>query len=588
MTRVQRNTLIPLLILTMIMALAAYVRLAPPAFADTTSIQSDDVGWVQENQPTTGHCGSLTNVSNVAGNRQKSSFQFPVNLPAGSTITSATLRIYATTSWGASGTQLTAFDRDVTAADGCTIKWSTADWGGGGAYGAQLGQRVGSIAKNTYVSIPLTTNLSQVATTGRTGIVVTTNVSSGVLKFKTDLGTNKPFLDLTYSVTPTTTTTTTVAPTTTTTPPGDSPCVSALPAPEYGASSDVGPGREPRDTTGTQATTSNYTTVLAAAQPGEEVLLRAGTYGALNVPTGVTVKPYDCEEATSSTFDLHSGSTVAGFTVSSSAQWLDRITGPLTDIEIRNMRLLGATETLRVEGDVDGVTIIGSDIQGGTVNHAILIGVGGQPAPYPRNVLISNNFVAGTATGEDAVQFQASSAPSLVEHLSFGAVGEEFVDVKTPSTVTFQNLLLDNDGPNNNVNLTPGGGCALLTSADTVVLRHSLFQGGQGGCMLEIGGYGEATDPLIEDNQVNDTEVLVRSSDGVIYRNNVQNRGIFALGTTNAGDRPQNLAIGPGNTFNGPGTVKVNSGSTYTCDGNIWTGTWSKEGTLNCTNQPVP
>ena len=61
--------------------------------------------------------------------------------------------------------------------------------------------------------------------------------------------------------------------------------------PEYGAGS-VGPGNEDRDTTGTQATTSNYTTVLAAANSGDEVLLRAGTtYGNLNIPAGVTVKP---------------------------------------------------------------------------------------------------------------------------------------------------------------------------------------------------------------------------------------------------------------------------------------------------------
>jgi hypothetical protein len=157
----------------------------------------------------------------------------------------------------------------------------------------------------------------------------------------------------------------------------------------------VGPGNEDRDTTGTQATTSNYTTVLAAANSGDEVLLRAGTtYGNLNIPAGVTVKPYDCEPVTASSFDLQNGSTIAGFTVSStSAQWLDRIDGrttAITDVEIRNMTLRGGTtEAIRIEDDVDGVLITGSDIDGGQNNHAIKVMDANFTGNFPRNVTIT-------------------------------------------------------------------------------------------------------------------------------------------------------------------------------------------------------
>jgi hypothetical protein len=75
----------------------------------------------------------------------------------------------------------------------------------------------------------------------------------------------------------------------------------------------------------------------------------------------------------------------------------------------------------------------------------------------------------------------------------------------------------------------------------------------------------------------------------VRYTNNAHTRGILGLGTSgDSTDRPRNLLI-TGNAFTGPGTVKVNQpNTTYTCDGNTWTGSWAKEGTLTCTNQPVP
>jgi hypothetical protein len=313
----------------------------------------------------------------------------------------------------------------------------------------------------------------------------------------------------------------------------------------------------------------------------------------------VTVKPYDCEAVTSGAFDLHDGSTVAGFTASAlSSQYVDELAS-VDNATIRNMTIRGGTgDGIRISGDSAGITITGSDVDGGRANHAILVGVTGQSAPYPSTVKILNSKVSKqiaypTSAGEDAVQWQASQGTANeVANLSFGKVGEEFIDVKKPSTVTIHHNDLDNDGPANNVNLTPGGGCALLTSDAAPIFSHNRLWGGQGGCVLEIGGYqseGIWANTIINDNQVTDTEVLLRGSDGVQYTGNVHTRGILGLGTSgDTTDRPRNLTIS-GNAFVGPGTVKVNQpNTTYVCDGNTWTGTWAKEGTLTCTNQPVP
>jgi len=572
-------------------AVALYVV---PAQAATLTITSDDVGWIQQNQPNGTHCGSFTYANGSGTQGRKASFQFPMAaLPAGSTITAATLRVYAASNTNSSAV-LTAYDRNVTAFDGCSITWNNFP-----ALGAQLGVSTAGVNKNQYKSIPLTTNLADIATTGRMAITVTTQVSTD-LKFQSYIGVNPPKLDITYTPAATTTTSST----TTTTIPPSTTCGAVTSPPEYGAGS-VGPGNEDRDTTGTQATTSNYTTVLAAANSGDEVLLRAGTtYGNLNIPAGVTVKPYDCEPVTASSFDLQNGSTIAGFTVSStSAQWLDRIDGrttAITDVEIRNMTLRGGTtEAIRIEDDVDGVLITGSDIDGGQNNHAIKVMDANFTGNFPRNVTITNSTVKKeffASPGEDAVQLEGTSSPVVLSHLSFpGLTGEEFIDVKSPSAgVTINNNLLDSrsgNGSGQGTNWTPGGGCALLTSDMAPLFFHNKVIDD---CFLEVGGYGINTNPVIDQNIIDDTEVVIRSSNGAVLKRNIQTRGILDLGTSNPGDVPTNLVIGGtgvGNTFKGPMTLKVEPASGYSCTGNTWdtsAGSFTQEGTLTCTSNPVP
>ncbi|MDX1408161.1 MAG: chondroitinase-B domain-containing protein, partial [Saprospiraceae bacterium] len=66
--------------------------------------------------------------------------------------------------------------------------------------------------------------------------------------------------------------------------------------------STIGPDNDTPTTVGTQATTSNYQSVIAAANPGDTILLRAGTYSAanINIPAGtagnpITVRNYNGE-----------------------------------------------------------------------------------------------------------------------------------------------------------------------------------------------------------------------------------------------------------------------------------------------------
>ena len=588
------------LVIALLIALGTLGVVVPAMAADAT-VQSDDVGWVHQGQPNTGHCGTNAPVVDTASTDRKTQFQFTTVTPNPSTtnIASAKLRIWVIDTLNDSGLVLTASDRNVSSQDGCQITWN--NWGG---VGNTLGTRTGAVTKGSWVEINLTFNLGDLPENGRTGIVVSSNKST-VLRFQTDIQSHVPELELTYAPAATTTT---VAPTTTTTPSGTCGTVTAPGA--YGAGS-TGPGNEVRDTSGTQATTSTYTSVLSGASSGTEVLLRAGSYGTLTVPSGVIVKPYDCEAVTASGLSMASGSsgqptTVAGITFSTTNQWLQRFDGRTTsqhDFLLRNLKIRqdnsSNTETFRLEDDVDNWTLTGSDLMGAPDNHIIKVMENESELPagdgvMPRNITITNNRIAHTtATGEDGLQIEGSQSV-LAEHLSFGYQGEEMVDVKDPSAgVVFRALDLDNDGTftnadgNQSGDLTPNGGQALITTTLELQLLNSRFAGS--GCFLEVGGYSIETDPVISGNVLSTCEVNIRSSDGVEFKNNAWTGGVLDIGNT--GDVPTNLDLGPGNTFTGPITLKTEAGSGYVCDGNDFVGTGSdfpQEGTLTCTNEAVP
>jgi hypothetical protein len=260
-------------------AVALYVV---PAQAATLTITSDDVGWIQQNQPNGTHCGNYTYANGSGTQGRKASLQFPMSaLPAGSTITAATLRVYAVSNTNPSAV-LTAYDRDVTAFDACSITWNNFP-----PLGAQLGVSAAGVTKNQYKSVPLTTNLASIATTGRTAITVTTQVSSD-LKFQSDILANPPKLDLTYTTGATTTTSST---TTTTAPPTCGGPITITTGGTYsGCYEDTNPNGTPAVTIATtQAVTLDRATVrdagfavFAQATTGTNVTISNSTITALN------------------------------------------------------------------------------------------------------------------------------------------------------------------------------------------------------------------------------------------------------------------------------------------------------------------
>lgn len=360
--------------------------------------------------------------------------------------------------------------------------------------------------------------------------------------------------------------TTTTAPTPPTTDPPPKPSVGG----GFGARA-VGPGQEPRSTTGIVANPSNYRQRIEQARSGDTVLLEGGSYsGGFALPAGVTVKPYDgADVVVSGQIRMGSNSVLAGLSVRGTGQWAIHVDGGSTakqNITIRNNDIEGGSvEAIRVSRNAHGVVITGNDISGGG-NHNIK--VHGEGSGHRPSATISNNRIHDPRR-EDGVQTQ-ENGPVTIDGNTFWGTPENGIDVKEGEKVTITDNLFEGKS------LSEG---ALLVHhhADAVVI-HNKFASGAG-AMLGSKNSGDPSWTFSENVVEGGGITLRRSTRPAIVHENVFVGGFLKLGIS-GGDHPRDARI-TSNYFEGTQLIDrvTSAGDSYVCAGNTLVeveGNWSK------------
>lgn len=395
----------------------------------------------------------------------------------------------------------------------------------------------------------------------------------------------------------TTTTETTVMPTTTT--------INMGYATDYGADAVLGEALEAQTTAGTQATTGTIAAVLAAAVPGDTILLRAGTYAGFTIPAGtsgnpITVKRYADEAVViNSQFTMNSWTVLAGVKAeSTSAQWLTRIgsttSTAVTNATLRNSTIRGGTtEAIRVRQNANNITLSGLDIEGGLTGHALKFHYESSafnPSGTVSNVrLRKRNIATGGifdyVTTEDLIQIEGHNFVTL-DRITFGIMqastsAEDGMDVKT-GLGTSPGFLLTRalfEGPFGGEAMIIQSDNDLNTVRDSKIISDSLSVGASG-----TGDPTATLERLLFTGSGNMIQ-LRKSGDvpprahGVRVIDTTMQGGTFKLGTTTGGDQPHNAEF-TGLNLTGTNII-INAGSTYTCTNSTLNGTTGD--TLTCT-----
>jgi hypothetical protein len=195
--------------------------------------------------------------------------------------------------------------------------------------------------------------------------------------------------------------------------------------PDDFASATYGPANEACETRGVVLDSSDaWKSRIETAGAAETILLSGGTYswsGTLSVPAGVTVKPYDCQDArligTSSqegvgvAVTAASGAVVAGLHIESdSHEKLIELKGSILDVMFRNNRLHGGrNDAIVLQGPLRNVALTGNDINSGPAQpggitsssggHVIYIKEDGS-GNVPDGVSIVANRIRGSYFGD--------------------------------------------------------------------------------------------------------------------------------------------------------------------------------------------
>ena len=226
--------------------------------------------------------------------------------------------------------------------------------------------------------------------------------------------------------------------------------------------------------TGSCAPSGTWQSRIEGAGPGTTILLRDGTYdpsGTLDIPAGMTDFPiviakYN-REAPRITGPVVFGNghvLMEGLTVNAAAEsnyaiLIEKTTSgtPKQNIELKNLDVLGGTiEAIRLRGNVRGIAIRRSLIDGGRNNHTMKVRcqtTGSCGSLIPENITIENNKFSKncafpTAAGEDLLQFEGAGNATVI-HNEFGnnPNGEDCVDWKsqgrTGTTIVFSHNLVD-------------------------------------------------------------------------------------------------------------------------------------------------
>ena len=331
------------------------------------------------------------------------------------------------------------------------------------------------------------------------------------------------------------------------------------PAPDgaYGAG-ETGPSAEECSTNGTRINSAG------AIRSSGTFLLEGGSYGSLSVPSGATVKPYNCQNvAVDGSVRLGDGATLAGVTVQSDSDWVIKIGGQ--DITVRNSTVKGGTiEAIRIYDNARNIKLIGNNLDGGRENHVVKVKAQSSSA-NPDNILIHNNRFTKTYYGgssEDLLQLEGHDHVVVSNNtFSDNPRGEDGFDVKQG----IDGMLVEhNRFEGNNINAE----CLLVQGSYAKnIVSDNMFTNCKG---VSLGAHPEAKSSpwwRFDGNKLRNSMLRMRRSENAEIVNTEMASGTLKLGITSQDDIPRNLKI-TGNTFSG---VKVENRLkySYTCANNV-------------------
>jgi hypothetical protein len=334
-------------------------------------------------------------------------------------------------------------------------------------------------------------------------------------------------------------------------PPGDTPSGNRT----YGAGK-TGPAAESCTTDGTRVSSTG------AISGNGTYLLAAGTYGDLRIPSGATVKPYNCAKVTvRGTVSMGNGSTLAGMTVTSDAGWVINIGG--RNITVRHNAIRGgSTETVRIRDDATNVRLEGNALDGGRNNHVVKV-KSESSGHHPADIVIHNNRFTKThysSSSEDLLQLEGHRNVTITNNtFADNPRGEDAVDVKQGT----QGMIMRR---NDFVGANIAGECLLVQGsyAENIV-EDNRFRD----CSVSLGAHPEAQSSpwwRFDGNLLEDSELRLRRSKNAIVTNNVMIGGVLKLGITSNDDIPRSPTIS-GNTLTDV-TVANRLADGYTCADN--------------------
>jgi pectate lyase len=311
---------------------------------------------------------------------------------------------------------------------------------------------------------------------------------------------------------------------------------------QYGAGQ-TGPAAESCTTNGTRVSSTG------AISGNGTYLLTAGTYGDLRVPSGATVKPYDCAKV-----------TVRG-TVTSDAGWVLNIGG--RNITLRHNTIRGgSTETVRIRDDATNVRLEGNTLDGGRNNHVVKV-KSESSGHNPADIVIHNNRFTKThysTSSEDLLQLEGHRNVTITNNtFSDNPRGEDAVDVKQGIEGM---VMRRNDFVGGNI----AGECLLVQGSYAKnIVEDNRFRD----CTVSLGAHPEAQSSpwwRFDGNLLENSELRLRRSEDAVVTNNVMVGGLLKLGITSNDDIPRTPTLS-GNTFTDVSIANRLTGS-YTCADN--------------------
>ncbi|MCB0107046.1 MAG: hypothetical protein KDE53_14095, partial [Caldilineaceae bacterium] len=308
-------------------------------------------------------------------------------------------------------------------------------------------------------------------------------------------------------------------------------------------------------------------------------LLRGGIYQATdklwlkagNASSSTVLKPYNCEQVILRTSLRPSSHTViAGMQIEATGiddtKWVVRFDGKdrgrITDIVLRNNRILGGTEdAIRINDDALNILIQGNAIDGGEKGHDIFV-TGTREGSQPDGIVITQNLLTKeyfATASEDMIQVRDVGSVKITSNTCTNGINmEQCIDIKsTTKPLWISHNLFDGDNLHRLGKGEDGaGGCMVIHESDGHAEQHvivnNLFRHCKGTIIrFAPGTRDEISSALIRynlfiqsANPQNETDIStmpIEIAADLQFTNNTMVYGLLKLGNGDQSRLPQNL-----------------------------------------------